>query len=57
MSPQLERLKKDSKELKHYMFRLQKSGNTTLAAKIKSKMEYVDSKVLELSDYEAHGAT
>lgn len=51
MCPQVERLKRDSKELKHYMFRLEKEGNTHLAYKIKTKLEYLDSKILDI-EYE-----
>jgi hypothetical protein len=50
MCPQVERLKKDSKELKHYMFRLQKEGNTVLAHKIKSKLEYLQSRICDIED-------
>mgnify|MGYP000914893127 CR=1 FL=1 len=45
---QLERLKKDSKELKHYMFRLEKEGKDQLAKKVKVKYEYLNSKITDL---------
>lgn len=48
MCPQIERLKKDSKELKHYMFRLEKEGNNQLAYKIKSKLEYLNSRINDI---------
>jgi len=48
MCPQIERLKKDSKELKHYMYRLEKSGNTHAAHKMKAKLEYLNSKITDI---------
>lgn len=42
---QVERLKKDSKELKHYMFRLEKEGNISLAHKVKQRYEYLNSRI------------
>lgn len=49
MSPQVERLKRDSKELKHYVYKLQKQGDETTAFKMKSKIEYINSKIDELT--------
>lgn len=48
MCPQVERLKKDSKELKHYMYRLEKEGNNQLAHKMKAKLEYLNSKIQDI---------
>lgn len=48
MCPQVERLKKDSKELKHYMFRLEKEGNTHAAYKMRTKLEYLNSKIEDI---------
>ena len=48
MSPQIQRLKQDSKELKHYMYRLEKQGNNNMAHKMKSKLEYLESRIEEL---------
>lgn len=45
---QVERLKKDSYELKHYMFRLEKEGNQQLAHKVKKKYEYLVSRIEDL---------
>lgn len=45
---QVERLKRDSKELKHYMFRLEKEGNKQLAHKVKQKYEYLCSRIEDL---------
>lgn len=51
MCPQVERLKKDSKELKHYMYRLEKEGNLHLAHKMKVKLEYLDSRIYDIENY------
>lgn len=48
MSPQIQRLKQDSKELKHYLYRLEKQGNKSMAFKIKSKLEYLESRIEDL---------
>lgn len=44
----IERLKRDSKEIKHYMKRLEKEGKMTLAYKLKRKHEYLNSYINEL---------
>ena len=51
MRPQVERLKKDSKELKHYMYRLEKEGNKNLAHKMRAKLEYLDSRIYDIENY------
>lgn len=48
--PQVERLKKDSRELEYFMRKLQKSGNTQKAHAIQKKMEYLDSKIEEMKE-------
>jgi|AOAMet2_C49A8_35_1029299.scaffolds.fasta_scaffold17336_1 hypothetical protein len=48
--PQVERLKKDSRELGYFMRKLQKSGNTQKAYIIQKKMEYLDSKIQEMKE-------
>ena len=48
MSPQIQRLKSDAKELKHYVHRLEKQGNRSMAHKLKSKLEYLNSRIEEL---------
>lgn len=49
MTPsQLERLKKDANETKHYIFRLEKQGKTKTASKIQKKYEYMTSSLCEL---------
>jgi hypothetical protein len=50
MTPQIERLKRDSKELKHYMFRLEKEGNKHLAYKVKAKLEYLTSRIYDIEE-------
>lgn len=45
---QIERLKRDSKELKHYMKRMEKRGDTNLVHKLKAKYEYLNSKISEV---------
>jgi|LakMenE18May11ns_1017448.scaffolds.fasta_scaffold9443098_2 hypothetical protein len=46
--PQIERLKKDSRELEYFMIKLQKLGNTHKAYIIQKKMEYLNSKIDEM---------
>ena len=46
--PQVERLKKDSRELEYFMRKLQKSGNSKKAHVIQKKLEYLDNKIEEL---------
>lgn len=48
--PQVEQLKKDSRELEYFMRKLQKSGNTQKAYIIQRKMEYLDSKIQEMKE-------
>lgn len=45
---QLARLKKDSKELEHYVHKLNKKGKTELAYKILRKQNYLNQNILEL---------
>ena len=42
---QIERLKRDSKELKHYMYRMEKCGNYHILHKLKLKYEYLKSRI------------
>ena len=44
----IERLKRDSKEIKHHMKRLEKVGNLTLAYKLRQKYEYLNSYIDEI---------
>lgn len=48
--PQVERLKKDSRELEYFMRKLQKSGNTDKAHTIQKKREYLDSRIEEMQE-------
>jgi hypothetical protein len=50
MSPQIERLKRDSKELKHYLYRLEKEGNQKQAYKIQTKLEFLNSKIVDIQE-------
>lgn len=45
---QIERLKRDSKELKHYMKKIEKRGDQVLVHKLKAKYEYLNSKISEV---------
>jgi len=52
MSPtQIERLRKDSRELCHYEKHLEKKGKTMLMYKIKKKREYLESKIMDIITY------
>jgi uncharacterized membrane protein (DUF106 family) len=46
--PQIERLKKDSKELKHYIKRLQKEGNDNLVFKLQKKQQFISSRIEDM---------
>lgn len=50
----IERLKRDSKEIKHYMKRLEKTGNMTLAYKLRQKYEYLNSYIEEIQKEEEY---
>tara|TARA_B100000927_G_C16439660_1_gene459208 strand:+ start:663 stop:830 length:168 start_codon:yes stop_codon:yes gene_type:complete len=45
---QIERLKRDSRELKHYMKKMEKRGDMNLVHKLKAKYEYLNSKINEV---------
>lgn len=47
---QLERLRKDSAELGHYVHKLNKKGKKELAHKVEKKREYLDNYISELQD-------
>lgn len=49
-SNQLERLKKDERELGHYQARLNKEGKSTLAHRIQRKKEYLMSRIHDLEE-------
>lgn len=46
----IERLKRDSKEIKHYMNRLEKVGNLNLAYKLRQKYEYLNNYIDEIQE-------
>jgi cysteine synthase len=48
----IERLKRDSKEIKHYIKKVEKDGNTTLAYKLRQKYEYLNSYIHEIEEEE-----
>jgi len=47
---QLERLRKDSVELSHYIHKLNKKGKTQLAFKVERKREYLDTYISDLAN-------
>jgi hypothetical protein len=47
-APKLDRLKKDSNELRNYMKRVEKDGNMQLAYKLRKKYEYLNTRIEEL---------
>jgi uncharacterized membrane protein (DUF106 family) len=47
---QIERLKKDSKELKHYIKKVEKKGNETLAYKLQRKYNYLTSRIIDIEE-------
>ena len=47
---QLERLRKDSAELQHYIHKLNKKGKTRLAHKVEKKRDYLNDYISELQD-------
>ena len=49
-SNQLERLKRDERELGHYLARLRKEGKTMLAHKIQKKHEYLHSRITDIQE-------
>ena len=47
---QIERLKRDSKELKHYMNRLEKHGKSDLVHHLRKKYEYLNTRIEYIQD-------
>lgn len=45
---QIERLKRDSKELKHYMNKVEKRGNHQLVHQLRKKYEYLNSRIVDI---------
>ena len=48
--PQIERLKKDSTELRHYIKRLEKVGHETLAYKLQKKQAYLQARIEDMRE-------
>lgn len=46
----MERLKKDCRELEHFIHKVNKGGKTDLAYKLKKKQEYLNQSILELEE-------
>jgi phage shock protein A len=49
---QVDRLKKDSHELRNYIHKLTKKGKTDLAYKITRKQQYLDQQIKEIESEE-----
>lgn len=49
-SNQLERLKRDERELGHYLARLRKEGKIMLAHNIQKKKEYLQSRIIDIEE-------
>ena len=47
---QIERLKRDSKELKHYIQKIERTGNTQLVYKLQKKHEYLTSRIEDIKE-------
>lgn len=47
---QIERLKKDSRELKHYIKRIEKEGNDLLVFKLQKKYNYLNSRISDIEE-------
>ena len=47
---QIERLKKDSKELKHYIQKIERTGNSELVYKLQKKHEYLSSRIEDIKE-------
>lgn len=45
---QFERLKRDSKELKHYIQKIEQTGNSDLVYKLQKKHEYLSSRIQDM---------
>ena len=45
---QFERLKRDSKELKHYIQKIEQTGNSDLVYKLQKKHEYLSGRIQDM---------
>lgn len=50
MGTKIERLKRDQRELKHYMKRVEKEGNQQLVFKLQKKYEYLNSRIEDIQE-------
>lgn len=50
MGSKIERLKRDHRELNHYIRRVEIEGNDHLAFKLKKKYEYLSSKIMDIEE-------
>ena len=50
MGSKIERLKRDQRELKHYMKRVEKEGNDQLVFKLRQKYEYLNSRIEDIEE-------
>jgi len=50
LGSQIERLKRDSRELKHYMKRVEKEGDQQLVFKLRQKYEYLNSRITDIEE-------
>jgi uncharacterized membrane protein (DUF106 family) len=50
MGSKIERLKRDQRELKHYMRRVEKEGNDQLVFKLRQKYEYLESRIYDIEE-------
>ena len=50
MGSKIERLKRDHRELKHYIRRVEKEGNDQLVFKLQKKYEYLSSKITDVEE-------
>lgn len=47
---QIERLKRDSRELKHYMRKIENKGDKTLLFKLQKKHDYLESRIYDIQE-------
>jgi prefoldin subunit 5 len=54
---QIERLKRDSRELKHYMRKIENKGDKTLLFKLQKKHDYLESRIYDIQEELNHTTT
>ena len=50
MGSNIERLKKDHRELKHYIKRVEREGDEQLVFKLHKKYEYLSSRIVDIEE-------